>query len=396
MDAFYASVEQLDNPDLKNKPVIIGSDSSRGVVSTCSYEARVFGVRSAMPNYIAKAKCPQGIFVYPRMSRYMEVSKNIHESLKNIFPIVEMASVDEAYIDASGMENLYGNAIDIANKIKKTIYEASGGLTCSIGIAPIKFLAKIASDENKPNGLFIIEDDQVKNFINSLPIGKIPGVGKKFLEQLKKIGIYTCADVLKLSHEYWQNHFNKAGTTLFERANGIDLRSVEPYTIRKSESSEITFKEDILDKKILKKFLKNQAERVGESLRKHSLKGRTITLKVKYSNFKQITRQLSIPIRTNCTKTIYENACKLLDELKLEKALRLIGLGVTNFENDLPVQLSLFDSPNINQDEKKQENLDNVLDQIKLKYGKEIILRGDNQIDFEDNFVSRSTNNKND
>ena len=283
MDAFYASVEQMDNPNLQGKPIIIGG-GKRGVVATCSYEARAFGVRSAMPTYMAKAKCPHGIFVYPRMARYMEVSKVISECLKEISPLVEIASVDEAYIDATGLENIFGSPTDIANKIKETVFNASGGLTCSVGVAPIKFLAKIASDENKPNGLFIIDDNDVHSFLANMSIGKIPGVGKKFLEELKKIGIYTCSDVIKLSMDFWVNKYGKAGASLFERSNGIDPRILEPYTAKKSESAETTLSENIMDKNALKKILLVHAERVGTSLRKHKNKGRTITLKVKYAD----------------------------------------------------------------------------------------------------------------
>jgi len=375
MDAFYAAIEQMDNPHLRGKPIMIGG-GKRGVVATCSYEARAFGVRSAMPTYIAKAKCPHGIFVYPRMARYIEVSKKIHESLKDISPLIEVASVDEAYIDATGLESVFGSPEDIVKKIKETVFEASGGLTCSVGVAPIKFLAKIASEENKPNGFFIIDESEVQGFLANMPVGKIPGVGKKFLEELKKIAIYTCSDVVRLPKDFWVNKYGKAGTSLFERASGIDLREIEPYTTKKSESAETTFNENIIDKDTLKKFLLIHAERVGTSLRKHQYKGRTISLKVKYADFKQLTRQLSLHTRTNSTDTIFQYACQLLDELRLEKPVRLIGLGVSNFENDLPKQLSLFDDMTENKQEEKRENLDNTLDELRTRYGKDAVTRG--------------------
>ena len=376
MDAFYASIEQMDNPNLRGKPIMIGG-GKRGVVATCSYEARVFGVRSAMPTYIAKAKCPQGIFVYPRMARYMEVSKQIGACLQGISPLIEIASIDEAYIDATGLENIFGSPTDIANKIKESVSKASGGLTCSVGVAPIKFLAKIASDENKPNGLFIIDDTEVQDFLANMPIGKIPGVGKKFLGELKKIGIYTCSDVIKLPEDFWVSRYGKTGTSLFERASGIDPRGIESYTAKKSESAETTFSENITDKNILKKFLLTHAERVGTSLRKHEYKGRTVSIKVKYADFKQLTRQLSLHTRTNATDTIFQCACQLLDELKLEKPVRLVGLGVTNFENDLPKQLSLLnDIIEPNKKEEKRESLDSALDSLRTRYGRDAVIRG--------------------
>lgn len=208
MDAFFASIEQRDNPEYRNKPIIVGGQA-RGVVSTCSYEARRFGVRSAMPIFEAKRKCPQGIFISQRGRVYREVSKQIHEILQSYSPLVEMASVDEAYLDITGLYNLFGPPVEIAQKIQKEIHVKTNGLTCSIGIAPIKFLAKIASDENKPNGIFIITNETMPGFLSELSISKIPGVGKKFLEELKKLGIKKCADVLQLDKIFWKKSSEK-------------------------------------------------------------------------------------------------------------------------------------------------------------------------------------------
>lgn len=378
MDAFYASIEQMDNPQFRGKPIIIGSDTSRGVVATCSYEARAFGIRSAMPTYIAKAKCPHAIFVCPKMSRYRQISQQIMESLADITPYIEVASVDEAYLDISGLENIYGTPKEIAQKVKSTIFEASEGLTCSIGVAPIKFLAKIASDENKPNGFYWIEEENMQAFLLKMPIGKIPGVGKKFLEELKKIGVYACKDVLQLPYSFWEKKYGKGGVLLYERAQGIDNREIETQTIRKSESAETTLSENIIDKEILKTYLYKQADRVAISLRKDAIKGRTITLKVKYENFKQVTRQVSFETRINSTDTIFQYASSLLEELTLDIPVRLIGLGVSNFENDLPKQLSLLETCQNSQVllEEKRENLDLVMDNLRKKYGTYAISRG--------------------
>ncbi len=381
MDAFYASIEQRDNPEYRNKPLIVGG-KTRGVVSTCSYEARKFGVRSAMPIFEAKRKCPQGIFISPRGKVYAEVSRQIHAILQNYSPLVEMASIDEAYLDITGLENLFGTPLEIARALQDEIYTKTNGLTCSIGIAPIKFLAKIASDERKPYGIFMISYADMSGYLKELSIAKIPGVGKKFLEELKKLGMKKCADVLAIEKSFWEEKFGKAGIMLYERASGIDRREVEPYTERKSESAETTLDENVKDKAVLKKWLLVHAERVGTGLRKQNLKGRTINVKIKFADFKQITRQLTLESRTNATDTIYQNACLLLDEITLTKPVRLIGLGVSGFEElSENKQLSLFSVLEEKEEtkeyiEEKRNNLDAVLDELREKYGKSAVIRG--------------------
>lgn len=381
MDAFYASIEQRDNPEYKNKPLIVGG-KTRGVVSTCSYEARKFGVHSAMPIFEAKRKCPQGIFISPRGKVYAEVSRQIHAILQNYSPLVEMASIDEAYLDITGLENLFGTPLEIARALQDEIYTKTNGLTCSIGIAPIKFLAKIASDERKPHGIFMISYADMSGYLKELSIAKIPGVGKKFLEELKKLGMKKCADVLAIEKSFWEEKFGKAGIMLYERASGIDRREVEPYTERKSESAETTLDENVKDKAVLKKWLLVHAERVGTGLRKQNLKGRTINVKIKFADFKQITRQLTLESRTNATDTIYQNACLLLDEITLTKPVRLIGLGVSGFEEQSEnKQLSLFSVLEEKEEtkeyiEEKRNNLDAVLDELREKYGKSAVIRG--------------------
>lgn len=381
MDAFFASIEQRDTPEYRNKPLIVGG-RTRGVVSTCSYEARKFGVHSAMPIFEAKRKCPQGIFISPRMKVYHEVSRQIYGILQNYSPLVEMASVDEAYLDITGLENLLGTPLAIAHALQDEIYTKTNGLTCSIGIAPIKFLAKIASDEKKPHGIFMISYADMPNYLKELSIAKIPGVGKRFLEELKKLGIKKCADVLCLDKNFWEQKFGKAGIMLYERASGIDNREVEPYTERKSESAETTLEENVTDKAILKKWLLVHAERVGTGLRKQNLKGRTINIKIKFADFKQITRQLTLDKQTNATDTIYQNACLLLDDIVLAKPVRLIGLGVSGFEEIMEnKQLSLFSIFEKKEEskeiiEEKRNHLDAALDELREKYGKTAVVRG--------------------
>jgi len=330
MDAFFASVEQMDDPSLRGKPVAVGG-SHRGVVSAASYEARRFGVRSALPMSTALRLCPQLIVVPGRMRRYAELSHRIMDALREFSPLVEPASVDEAYLDATGLERLFGPVENMGMAVKARVLDVTGGLTCSVGAAPVKFLAKIASDMNKPNGLFILYPEDVAEFLRTLPVGRIPGVGKRSLDALDQLGVRSAGDVLRYSREFWERRFGKGGVHLHERASGVDPREVEPYSEPKSESAENTFAEDTADRAVLRRWLLAQAERVGTSLRRQRLAGRTITLKVKYADFRSISRSHSLPEPTASTETIFDEACRLLDALTLADKVRLIGVGVSNF-----------------------------------------------------------------
>ena len=373
MDAFYASVEQLDNPELKGKCIIVGGTSKRGVVSAASYEARKFGVHSAMPMYQAKQKCSEGIFLFPRIDRYKEVSKKIMSILNDFSPLVEPVSIDEAYVDITGCKTIFGETEEIGIKIKKKIKE-SINLTCSIGIAPNKFLAKIASDMNKPDGLFVIMPDKVQHFIESLPIQKVPGVGKTSFKHLEQIGIQTLGDVKKYPEKMLMKRLGKFGQRLIELSKGIDNSSVEPYAKRKSISREETLREDTREKKLLSKYLLRQAEKVGRDLRRLGVKGRSITLKIKRSDFKQVTRRTTIDIPTQSSKVIYIEAKKLLDAYKILKKIRLIGLGVSGLvSDDLPIQMDLFS--NNKKKNTSWEKVDRAVDTITKKYGKDVITR---------------------
>lgn len=372
MDAFFASVEQLDNPELRGKPVIIGG-GKRGVVSTASYEARVFGVRSAMPIFQAKKLCSQGIYIHGRMHRYKEKSLEVMSLLRSFSPLVEQASVDEAYLDASGLEHIYGSAENMALLLQKNIL-AQTGLTCSLGLAPVKFLAKIASDIHKPSGLTIITHEEVPFFLQRLEIGKIPGVGRMMLQKLELLGVRYAADVQRFPASFWHERMGKAGLILYDRGRGIDPRGIEPFREPKSESAENTFEKDSCDPEILSSWLLRQSERVGKNLRKQGLAGRTITLKLKYADFRQQTKSRTLKEVTNSTRIIYETAMDLLAESRVQRPLRLIGVGVSQFGRE-ELQLSLF--PTLNDESKnKDAALDNVLDLVRDKYGVEAVMRG--------------------
>jgi DNA polymerase-4 len=364
----------LDDPGLRGKPLIVGG-GRRGVVSTASYEARKFGVHSAMPIAEAKKLCPRGIFLPPRGRRYAEMSRLVGGVLRNFSPLVEMASIDEAYLDATGMERLFGPVENMGRLLKEAIFRETGGLTCSVGIAPVKFLAKISSELRKPDGLFLLPPEKVADFLASLQVTRIPGVGRKFALALAGIGVTTCSEVMRFPESFWERRFGKAGAGLYQRAQGVDRRGVEPCAPPKSESAETMFEEDSDDREFLKTWLLRHAERVGHSLRVQGLSGRTITLKIKYADFRQLTRQTSLPKRTNCTETIYETACRLLAGLALEGKVRLIGLGVSGFNRDRPCQLSLIAGEG-RQTEERRGKLDEALDALRSRYGKDAILRG--------------------
>lgn len=373
MDAFYASVEQLDDPALRGKPVIVGG-GARGVVSAASYEARAFGVHSAMPVGMARRLCPQAVFVPGRRQRYAELSRVVMRTLGDFSPLVEPASIDEAYLDATGLERLFGPIGELGHGIKRAVREATGGLTCSVGAAPVKFLAKIASDMRKPDGMFVLSPEDVPGFLHVLPVRKLPGVGKHFVRELEGIGVRTAGQALRFPQEFWARRFGKAGLTLFARAQGIDARAVEPLAAPKSESAEHTYAQDTWDLAVLRRSLLTHAERVGAGLRRQGLAGRTVTLKIKYADFTQLTRSKTLPHRTNATQTIFETACALLHALRLEQKVRLIGLGVSGFQEGAE-QGTLLSSPP-ERDEERRRRLDSALDELRGRFGGRAVVRG--------------------
>ena len=375
MDAFFASIEQLDDPSLRGRAVVVGGDH-RGVVSTCSYEARRYGVRSAMPIAEAKRRCPHAVYLRPRMRRYAEVSALVRETLAGFSPKVEMASVDEAYLDATGLERLFGPVDAMGRRLKAAVREATGGLTCSVGIAPVKFLAKIASEQRKPDGLFLLEPEEVPAFLAELPVSAVPGVGRRFSEELAGLGVKYCGDVSRYGEEFWRRRYGKAGAVLWARAQGIDLREVVPWTPPKSESAEVTLDEDTRDKEVLRTWLLRHAERVGASLRRQRLAGRTVTLKIKYADFRQITRQVTLDHRICSTESIYETAVAILDALELSDRVRLVGVGVSGFEDGGPVQLSLMPERRPEKDESRRDRLNTAVDALRSRYGGDAVMRG--------------------
>lgn len=371
MDAFFASVEQLDNPELRGKPVAVGGTSDRSVVSAASYEVRKFGVRSAMSVVKARQLCPDIIMIPGRMKRYKEVSRQVMGVLAEFSPTLEKASVDEAYLDGTGLERLFGPIDELGRTIKARMKEVTG-LTCSVGAAPVRFLAKIASDMDKPDGMYIIHHDAMHDFLHTLPVKKIPGVGKKLVEILKRLGVRTCGDVLQKPRNFWEERLGKYGGALHDRASGIDPNRVIPWEAAKSCSAENTFHEDTTDREVLKQWLLAQSERVGADLRRHGHKGRTVTLKIKFSDFRQITRSKSLEGRTDNTSIIFETACELLKHVDLPRAVRLIGVGVSNFKARNR-QVTLFEETPA--ETEATSELDKAVDAVRKKFGGKAVTR---------------------
>jgi DNA polymerase IV len=333
MDAFYASIEQRDFPEYRGKPIAVGgSPQGRGgVVATASYEARKFGVRSAMSSKKAVQLCPELIFVRPRFDVYKEVSEKIRAIFQRYTDIIEPLSLDEAFLDVSEDKQQIGSAIDIAKLIKKAIKEELQ-LTASAGVSINKFIAKIASDMNKPDGLTFIGPSRIESFMESLPVEKFFGVGKVTAEKMKKMGLHTGIDLKKLSASELVRHFGKPGKFYYKIVRGIDDRAVQPDRETKSVGAEDTFPYDLKELNEMYEALTTLAEIVYNRLQRHNLKGRTVTIKIKYHDFKQVTRSQSLTATTNDLETILRTAKQLLVSSDLDdKKIRLLGISLSNF-----------------------------------------------------------------
>ena len=333
MDAFYASVEQRDNEAYRGKAIAVGGspEGRGGVVATASYEARKFGVRSAMPSKTALKLCPHVIFVKPRFAAYKEASQKIREIFSRYTDLIEPLSLDEAYLDVTEDKMNIGSAIEIAQQIKQAIKDELN-LTASAGVSINKFVAKIASDMNKPDGVKFIGPSAIENFMEVLPVEKFYGVGKVTAEKMKKMGLHIGADLKKLSEDEMQQHFGKAGRFYFKIVRGIDNREVQPHRETKSSGAEDTFAYDLTTLEEMDAELEKIAVTVADRLAKYELKGRTVTLKVKYSDFKQITRNRSFNTPIGDLQTILATAKQLMATSFVDgQKVRLLGISLSNF-----------------------------------------------------------------
>ncbi|MCF7907702.1 MAG: DNA polymerase IV [Candidatus Omnitrophica bacterium] len=374
MDAFFAAVEQRDNPNLAGKPIIIGADpkkgNGRGVVSTCSYEARKFGIYSSLPISLAYKKCPQGVFLPVNMDKYHQASEEIYKIFYNFTPKVEPISIDEAFLDITGSFHLFGGPKKTCQALKDQIKKTTG-LTASVGCAPTKMAAKIASDLEKPDGLVMVTESNLRDFLHPLEINKIWGLGKKSTAVFKERGIKTIGDLAEKKLETIIEIFGENGRHWWELAKGIDQRPVEANDQIKSISNEITFERDTNDKELIKDTLVGLSEKVSRRLRSEGLKARTITLKIRLKGYKTYTRSLTLIAATNFVDTIYKTARKLLSDFELKKReVRLLGVKASNCM-DSEIKDSLFEG----EKDKKKERVHQAVDSIRNKFGNQAIYR---------------------
>ena len=364
MDAFFANVERVLNPSLKGKPLIVGGNpEGRGVVSSASYEAREYGVRSAMPMSRAKRLCPHAVFITPRHHRYGEFSEKIYLILKAYAPVVERASIDEFYLDLTGCDRLYGDMLGLADKLKEVILRETG-LPCSIGIASNKLVAKIASGQAKPDGLLRIPPGGEALFLSRLPVKELPGIGEATQEKLRDMGIRTIGDLARLPRDLLACSFGKVGEYLWKRARGMDREEVKERAGQKSFSQETTFEKDSEDPLFLKTTISHLVEEVGHRLRKQGMRAKTVTLKVRYSDFKTITRSRTGG-EVDGDAEIYQIARELLEKAHTRRVrIRLLGVCLSNLTPAVE-QKQLFED----EGEKRKSSLYRSLDRIRDKFG---------------------------
>ena len=391
MDAFYASVEVLDNSALRGKPVIVGGGVKRGVVSAASYEARKFGVHSSIPMSKAMRLCPHGVFLPVRMERYKEVSDRVFGIFRRYTPLVEPVSLDEAFLDVTAAVRLFGPPEEIARKIRTEVREETG-LTVSAGVASSKLVAKIASDMNKPDGLTVVPRGKEQDFLAPLQVGRLWGVGEMTRSALAELGVQKIGDLAGISEEAVVRKLGKHGAHLHRLAYGIDDREVEPEREIKSMGREETFDEDLLEILDLRRQLLDIATRTAARLRSHGLRGRTITLKVKYSDFRLVTREVTLPLGIDDGGEIFRQALLLLEKTAAgKKPVRLLGIYLSNFGGEpgsdtVSGQISLFGyqvQPDVSsrrppgtRDPARTAKLNAAVDRIRGKYGAKGVLPG--------------------
>jgi DNA polymerase-4 len=373
MDAFYASVEQRDRPELRGQPVIVGGTQGRGVVCAASYEARPFGVHSAMPIATARRLCPQAVFLPLRMQHYAAISGQIRDILLSFTPLVEPLSLDEAFLDVRGCEALFGPSATMARRIKERI-KSETRLVASVGVAPNKFLAKLASDHGKPNGLVILSADQVRAFLAPLPVGRIWGVGPRGQERLKRLGITTVGQLAATSEGMLAERFGEEGRHMWRLAHGEDHRTVVPDREAKSISTETTFAQDIDDREALRAWLLGLTDELASRLRRAQVRARTLEVKIRSSDFRTRHPAQALPEASNQTGVLWQAAQAIFARGLTADMLpvRLLGVGATRLTRTGPVQGDLFDG---HQRERRQA-LDETIDAIRGEFGKAAIQRG--------------------
>ncbi|NOY82330.1 MAG: DNA polymerase IV [Kiritimatiellaeota bacterium] len=382
MDAFYAAIEQHDRPDLLGKPVVVGAPPDRrGVVSTASYEARRFGVHSAMPSRTAGRLCPHAVFLPVRMERYREVSRRVMEILRSFTPVIEQVSIDEAFLDVRGSEGRWRSPIEMARRIKKRIRDRTG-LTASVGVAPNKFLAKLAGDLQKPDGLTVapVDPEAICRFLAPLPVTRLWGVGPALARRLAALGIRTVGQLQRCEVARLVRGLGPAaGLHLQRLARGEDSRNVVTAREEKSISNETTFPVDCGDPERVRQTLLELVEKVGRRLRSSGKLARTGQLKLRYADFRTLTRQTALgDAPTNSDRRLLQCAFELLDKTPLSEAVRLVGFGVHGLEDeDRGMQPSLFEAGDLSLPRQTEARLDRAVDRLRERFGPDILRRGD-------------------
>lgn len=372
MDAFFAAVEQRDHPEWRGKPLVVGGDAKRGVVSTASYEARRFGLKSAMPMAQALKRCPHVIVVRPDFERYQDASRCIHNVFNRYSPLVEPLSLDEAFIDMTGAEGLFGGPLEMARRIKADVADATGGLTISIGGSVNKYVAKVASDYQKPDGITLVPERAIRDFLAPLPLNRIWGVGQKTRERLETLGLRTIGDVATVSPDRLARSLGTLGRHIHELANGIDPREVIPEHDTKSIGKEVTLSEDVVGRTEIWPYLRRCADQVARRLRSKHLTARGVRVKLKRADFRLLTRQGPLDPPSNSAKALIAAADRLLNQFDLAAPMRLVGIAVFDLEPDTPRQGMLFDDPQ----NAKQKRLDAAVDAVLTRFGDCAVKRG--------------------
>ena len=374
MDAFYASIEQRDNPSLRGRPVVVGGSSQRGVVAAASYEARQYGIHSAMPGRRAAELCPHAVFIKPRIDHYAAIGRQVREIFHSFTPLVQPLSLDEAFLDVSGSLKLFGSARQIAVSIKEKV-RSELGLTASVGIAPLKFVAKIASDMSKPDGLMEIAAEDVHAFLDPLPVDRLWGVGRVGGEKLKRIGMHTIRDIRVAALHAMQTRFGQWGEHLWNLANGIDARRVVPDRTAKQISHERTFHEDLSDEAMLTAVVSYLAEQVAARLRASDRECWGVSLKYRREDFRTFNRSHKLPRATASTSELIEASLALLNEMRREqpRPVRLIGVSAGSLtERNAPRQLQLFD---LSEHQSDNRVIDQTIDKLRDQLGKHAVYR---------------------
>ena len=381
LDAFFASVEQRDNPAYRGKPLIVGGisggkgNSNRGVVCAASYEARKYGVHAGMPIWEARQKCHEGIFIPSQMNKYLKASKKFFQICSNYTPLIEPLSIDELFLDISGCESLFGSSETIGRKIKERVYQELV-LKVSVGIAENKFLAKIATNLGKPDGFYIIPSKDIQKILYPLPVSSLWGIGKKTEELLKKSGIYLVEQLAQMPDSILENLLGKNGKKIKLLAQGIDKSPITPSSTAKSIGKETTFSTNITEKTVLVKELLKISQLVGYTARKKGYKGRTITLKIRFHNFITLNKSMTLENSTNIDDLIFKTVVSLLGKVKIKKGgVRLLGIKLSNLTSGNERKQLKFLSDEEDKKDDKLEQLTQSLDKIREKYGTKAVTR---------------------